>query len=148
MKHVQLYSDGACSGNPGVGGWGFILIYNNIKKSFSGAEPDTTNNRMELKAVINGLNLLKQPCNVDVFSDSAYVTNAFILGWINNWIKNNWIGSDGKKIKNYDLWLDLYNLSCVHNIKWFKVKGHSDNELNNQCDKLATDAIKIYKQNK
>ena len=148
MKHVQLYTDGACSGNPGVGGWGFILIYNNIKKSFSGAEPDTTNNRMELKAVINGLNMLKQPCNVDVFSDSAYVINAFILGWINNWIKNDWKGSDGNKIKNFDMWLDLYNLTCIHNVNWFKVKGHSDNDLNNQCDKLATDAIKNYKLNK
>lgn len=144
MKKITLYTDGACSGNPGVGGWGCVLIYREVKKEFSGAEPDTTNNRMELLAVISGLEKLKEPCEVDIYSDSAYVTNAFLQNWIENWILNSWRGSDKKEVKNRDLWQRLVNLASVHKVAWHKVKGHADNELNNRCDELATTAVKNF----
>lgn len=145
MKKVTLYTDGACSGNPGVGGWGAVLIYNNHEKRISGAEDNTTNNRMEVKAVIEGLKNLKYDCEVDVYSDSAYTVNAFSRGWIYDWQRANWKKSDKKPVQNVDLWQDLYNLSQKHVLHFIKVKGHSDNEYNNICDKLATDAIKKFK---
>ena len=147
MKDIILYTDGACSGNPGVGGWGCILEYKNIKKEFSGYEENTTNNRMELMAVIKGLQALKEPCNVNVYSDSAYVVNAFKEKWLGSWQLNNWKTSSKKPVKNVDLWQELLNLMQVHKITWNKVKGHADNEYNNRCDLLATSEIAKFKQN-
>lgn len=142
MKEVEIYTDGACSGNPGRGGWGVILIYKGIEKELSGFEELTTNNRMELRAVIEGLKALKEPCSVKLYSDSAYVINAFQQGWIDDWKKNGWTrGSKREELKNSDLWQELDNLIQKHRIQWIKVKGHSDNEFNNRCDKLATGEI-------
>lgn len=141
MKHIILYTDGACSGNPGAGGWGCILDYNGNTKELSGYNQLTTNNQMEITAVIQGLKALKEPCFVDVYSDSAYVVNAFTLGWIDNWQKQNWRTADKKQVKNVDLWQELLALCAKHNVNWHKVKGHSDNEKNNRCDFLATNEI-------
>ena len=140
-KNVTIYTDGACSGNPGNGGWGTILMYNNHKKELSGGEKNTTNNRMELLAAIKGLELLKEPCNVTLYSDSAYMVNAFLQDWVGNWKQNNFRGSDKKEIKNLDLWKRLLELTETHNVTFIKVKGHADNEFNNRCDFLATSAI-------
>ena len=140
---VIIYTDGACSGNPGKGGWAAILIYKGNKKEIFGAEPDTTNNRMELTGPIEALKLLKRPCNVQIYSDSAYLVNAFAQGWIYNWNKNNWKTADKKDVKNRDLWEQIYSFTKIHNIEWIKVKGHSDNEFNNRCDQLAVNAYKI-----
>ena len=145
-KNIILYTDGACSGNPGVGGWGCILEFNGNLKELSGVNENTTNNQMEITAVLEGLKALKEPCNVDIFSDSAYVVNAFIQGWINNWQKNNWKTSDKKEVKNIDLWKELLSLCKIHNVTWHKVKGHSDNEKNNRCDFLATNEIAKFKK--
>ena len=145
MKHVTLYTDGACSGNPGIGGYGAVLIYNGHEKRISGACGETTNNRMELTAVIEGLKCLNQPCEVDVYSDSAYTVNAFNEGWVYGWKKHGWVKADKKPVLNADLWQELLILTHVHKVRFYKVKGHADNELNNQCDKLATDAVKIYR---
>ncbi len=143
MKQVDLYTDGACSGNPGAGGYGAILIYKGIEKEISGAEPITTNNKMEIYAVIAGLNCLnKEPCSVTVYSDSAYTVNAFNEGWIYSWIKNGWKKADGKEVQNAELWKELYALTKKHTVKFVKVKGHADNEYNNRCDALARAAIK------
>lgn len=141
MKRVLLYTDGACSGNPGPGGWGAILIYGEIKKELSGGETSTTNNRMELTAVIEGLKRLKFPCIVDIFSDSAYTVNAFQEGWVRNWEKGGWIKADKKPVLNADLWQELISLVRKHQVTFHKVKGHSDNQLNNRCDELARAAI-------
>ena len=140
-KNVTIYTDGACSGNPGNGGWGTVLMYNNHKKELSGGEQNTTNNRMELLAAIKGLELLKEPCNVELYSDSAYMVNAFLQDWVGNWKKNNYRGADKKEIKNLDLWKRLLELTETHNVTFIKVKGHADNEYNNRCDFLATSAI-------
>ena len=145
LKKVKLYTDGACSGNPGKGGYGAILIYNGIEKEISGYEEDTTNNRMELLAAIEGLKCLKFPCEVELYSDSSYLVNAFLNGWIYNWKRNNWVKNDKQEVKNIDLWQKLLELTKVHNINFIKVKGHSDNEYNNRCDKLATGEIKKNK---
>lgn len=144
MKRVTLYTDGACSGNPGVGGYGAILIYNGREKRISGAEGMTTNNRMELTAVIEGLKCLNQPCEVEVFSDSAYTVNAFNEGWVYGWQRSGWVKADKKPVLNCDLWQQLLALTQVHKVRFFKVKGHAGNEYNNLCDKLATDAVKNY----
>ena len=140
-KLVIIYTDGACSGNPGPGGWGTILMYKDIKKELSGSNPNTTNNIMEITAVIEGLKLLKEPCDVEIYSDSAYVVNCFNNGWIYNWIKNNWKTASKEPVKNKELWQELYELVQKHNVKFIKVKGHSDNEFNNRCDELARNAI-------
>lgn len=142
MKDVTIYTDGACSGNPGPGGWGAILMYNENKKEISGANKQTTNNIMEITAVLEALKLLKEECNVKVYSDSAYVVNAFNQGWIYNWKKNNWKTSGKTPVKNKELWEELYKFTQMHKIEFIKVKGHSDNEFNNRCDFLATSAIK------
>ena len=134
MEKVTIYTDGACSGNPGPGGWGAILMYQGNKKEISGGKSDTTNNVMELTAVIEALKMLKYPCEVELYSDSAYVVNAFIQKWIDNWMKNNWKTSNKEPVKNQELWKELYNLTKVHKVKFIKVKGHSDNEFNNRCD--------------
>ena len=136
-KNVKLYTDGACSGNPGPGGYGAILIYKGIEKEISGGQNNTTNNKMEIMAVIKGLEMIKEPCNVTVYSDSAYVVNAIQMGWLKTWKKNNWKKSDKSMVKNIDLWERLISLMEIHNVEFVKVKGHSDNEYNNRCDKLA-----------
>ena len=140
-KRVTLYTDGACSGNPGLGGYGGILIYGNVQREYSGSEMETTNNRMEVTAVIEGLKKLKYPCIVEVYSDSAYTVNAYLNGWIYAWKKNGWKKADGKPVQNVDLWETLYKLTQEHEVTFYKVAGHADNELNNRCDKLATGAI-------
>lgn len=142
MKKVDLYTDGACSGNPGAGGYGAILIYRGIEKEISGGEPSTTNNRMEIFAVIAGLRCLKESCDVTIYSDSAYTVNAFNKGWIQGWKTNGWKKADGKPVLNADLWLELLSLMEPHEIRFVKVKGHADNEYNNRCDALARSAIK------
>ncbi len=144
MKKVILYTDGACSGNPGVGGWGAVLMYNGHEKRISGAEQSTTNNRMEIFAVISGLECLKEPCEVTVYSDSAYTVNAFSSGWVYGWEKSGWKKADNKPVLNVDLWQRLLALTRTHKVEFVKVKGHADNEYNNICDKLATDAIKNF----
>ena len=142
MEEIKIYTDGACSGNPGPGGWGAILMYKENKKEISGSNPNTTNNIMEMTAVIEALKLLKYPCVVKLYSDSAYVDNAFDKGWIYNWRNTNWKTADKKPVKNQELWEELYSLSQTHKINFIKVKGHSDNEYNNRCDELARNAIK------
>ena len=141
MEEVTIYTDGACSGNPGPGGWGAILMYKEIKKEISGGKKDTTNNVMELTAVIEALKLLKYPCKVKLYSDSAYVVNAFLQNWVINWQRNNWKTADKKEVKNKELWQELVELTNIHDITFIKVKGHSDNEYNNRCDELARKAI-------
>jgi len=129
-------------GNPGPGGWGSVLIYNEYKKEISGGSKETTNNIMEMTAVIEALKLLKRPCNVEIYSDSAYVVNAFEQGWIYGWQKNNWKTASKEPVKNKELWEELIALIKTHNnVKFIKVKGHSDNKLNNRCDELARNAI-------
>ena len=141
MDNIILYTDGACSGNPGPGGWGAVLIFNGIEKELSGANPNTTYNVMEITAVIEGLKALKRPCNVNIYSDSAYVVNCFEKDWINNWIKNNWVNSKKEPVKNKELWLELYNLTKIHKVTFNKVKGHSNVKYNNRCDERARNAI-------
>ncbi len=142
MEEVIIYTDGACSGNPGPGGYGAILMLGENKKEISGGKKDTTNNVMELCAVIEALKLLKRPCKVQLYSDSAYVVNAFLQHWIDGWIRNNWKNSNKEDVKNKELWQELIGLTKVHNVTFHKVKGHSDNEFNNRCDELARGAIK------
>lgn len=137
ISEVTIYTDGACSGNPGPGGWAAILMAGGAKKELSGGERDTTNNRMELMAVIEGLRALKRPCKVDIYSDSAYVVNAFDQNWIGKWVKNGWKNSAKAEVANSDLWKELIGLTAVHTVVFHKVKGHSDNEFNNRCDELA-----------
>ena len=142
LKNVDLYTDGACSGNPGAGGWGAILIFKGKEKEISGGERATTNNRMEIYAVIAGLKCLKERCNVRIYSDSAYTVNAFSKGWIYDWMKNGWKKADGKPVANVDLWQALYEKAGEHCVEFVKVKGHADNEYNNRCDALARAANK------
>ncbi len=142
MEEVTIYTDGACSGNPGPGGYGAILMLGENKKEISGSKENTTNNVMELTAVIEALKMLKRPCKVNLYSDSAYVVNAFLQNWISGWIKNNWKNSNKEEVKNKELWQELIELTKVHNVVFHKVKGHSDNEFNNRCDELAREAIK------
>lgn len=139
MDTILIYTDGACSGNPGPGGWGAILMHKDYKKEISGGDKNTTNNIMEMTAVIEALKKLKEPCNynVEVYSDSAYVVNAFNNGWIYNWRKNNWKTSSNEAVKNQELWQILYELVKKFDVKFIKVKGHSDNQFNNRCDELA-----------
>lgn len=147
MKEVSIYTDGACSGNPGPGGWGAVLIYNGHKKEISGrVEETTTNNRMELIAVIEALKALKEPCKVKVYSDSAYLINAFRQGWIDRWQKNGWLNSRKEKVENTDLWQALLDLTAVHRVEWHKIKGHDGIPLNERCDKLARGEIAEVKE--
>ena len=141
MEKVIIYTDGACSGNPGPGGWGSILMHKENKKEISGRLENTTNNVMELTAVIEALKLLKFPCEVELYSDSAYVVNAFNQKWIYGWLKNGWKNSSKEPVKNKELWQELYELTKIHKITFIKVKGHADNEYNNRCDELARNAI-------
>ena len=137
MKHIVMYTDGSCSGNPGPGGWAAILLFGKHRREVSGAEPQTTNNRMELRAAIEGLTALKEPCIVLLHTDSAYLYNAFTKGWIGKWLDNGWKTSGKKPVENQDLWEKLVDLSQKHSITWKKVKGHSNDELNNQVDELC-----------
>ena len=141
-KEVTIYTDGACSGNPGPGGWGAILMYREEKKELSGFEPETTNNRMELKAVIEAVRALKSACSIKIHSDSAYVCNAFHQNWLTNWQLNGWKTSAKRDVENQDLWRELLDALHTHTYAFVKVKGHSDNPLNNRCDELARLAIK------
>ena len=143
MKTVTLYTDGACSGNPGPGGWGAILSYNGVEKELSGGEANTTNNRMELLAVISGLEALKEPCCVELYSDSKYVIDGLSKGWAVSWRKNNWRKADKKPALNPDLWERLLDLTEKHRLSYYWVKGHADNPYNNRCDQLAVAASKL-----
>ncbi len=146
LLDVELYTDGACSGNPGPGGWGFVLKCKNKERQDSGYSENTTNNIMELTAVIKGLEAINKPCNLTVYSDSAYVCNAFIQNWITSWQNNGFKTSKKTDVLNKDLWLRLIELLQIHNYKFVKVKGHADNNYNNICDKLATSEIKKHKE--
>ena len=145
MKQVTIYTDGACSGNPGPGGWGAILMYGAHKRELSGGEADTTNNRMELTAVIRGLEALKEPCVVELYSDSKYVIDALEKGWAWGWKKKNWVKSDKKPALNPDLWDTLLKLTMKHQLHYHWVKGHADNPMNNRCDELAVGEWKRLK---
>lgn len=141
MKEVEIYTDGACSGNPGPGGYCAILEFNGKEKVISGGEKNTTNNRMELLAVIVSLKALKEKCHVKLYSDSAYVCNAINNNWLNTWQVNNWKTANKKEVLNKDLWDELLNLLSLHKVEFIKVKGHADNVKNNRCDKIARSEI-------
>lgn len=145
MQKVTIYTDGACSGNPGPGGWAAVLIYGDYKKEISGGNPNTTNNIMELTAILEALKALKQECEVELYSDSAYSVNAFNQGWIYNWVKKGWKTADGSDVKNKEIWQEIYELTKKHKVEFNKVKGHSDVELNNRCDELARSEISKIK---
>lgn len=145
QAHVTIFTDGACSGNPGAGGWAAVLLAGTAKKEISGAVAQTTNNRMELTAVIMALKTLNRACQVDLHSDSAYIVNAFNHNWLKSWQAKGWKNAAGNPVANQDLWQDLLELSRFHTIKWIKVKGHADNDLNNRCDELAVAAVKKLK---
>lgn len=146
MKEVTIYTDGACSGNPGPGGWGAVLMYGEHRKEISGGDAHTTNNRMELTGPIEALELLKQPCKVRLYSDSAYLVNAFNQHWIANWQRNGWQTSQKKPVENKELWQMLLELCRTHEVEFIKVKGHADNAENNRCDELARAAIAKYRR--
>ena len=139
MKQVTLYTDGACSGNPGPGGWGAILIYNEFKKEMSGGERETTNNKMELTAAIQGLSALKEPCSVKLYSDSKYLIDGITKGWARSWRDKGWKKSDGKPALNVDLWQKILELDDYHEIEYIWVKGHAGNPYNERCDRLAVE---------
>ncbi len=145
MKTVIIYTDGACSGNPGPGGWGAILLYNGHELELSGGAAETTNNRMELTAVIRALQKLKEPCVVELFSDSKYVIDALTKGWAAGWQKRGWIKSDKKPALNPDLWEELLRLAALHTLHCHWVKGHAENEYNNRCDALAVAQTQKFK---
>ncbi len=147
MKNVEIYTDGACSGNPGPGGYGAILSYKGHEKIISGGEESTTNNRMELMAVICALETLKEKCNVDLYTDSAYVCNAISEKWIEDWQLKGWKNSKNKEVLNMDLWLRLLSLLEYHNVSFHKVKGHSTVEKNNRCDEIARSEIAKLNKN-
>lgn len=141
MKDVIVYTDGACSNNPGPGGWAAVLMYGENRKEISGGEEVTTNNRMELTAVIKALSSLKEPCRVKVHSDSAYIVNCFKQKWHQNWARNGWMTASKKPVENKDLWEQLLELTRQHEVEFVKVKGHSDVTWNNRCDELARSAV-------
>ena len=142
MKNITIYTDGACSGNPGPGGWAAILLYKDINKEISGGKPFTTNNEMELTAVVEALSCLKEPCYVQLFSDSSYVVNAIQKDWLSTWKSKGWINSQKKTLPNLALWKEIDRLINIHNIEFNWVKGHADNHWNNRCDELATGQVK------
>ena len=143
-EKVIIYTDGACSGNPGPGGWGAILMLGENRKEISGGSENTTNNIMELTAVIEALKILKRPCKVNIYSDSAYVVNAFLQKWIYGWMKKGWKTAGGDPVKNKELWQELYSLTKTHDATFNKVKGHADNEFNNRCDEMAVAESKKF----
>ncbi len=140
--HVTVYTDGACSGNPGPGGWGVLLQWKGKEKTLSGGEAVSTNNRMELMAVIRALEALNRPCRVSIHSDSALIVNAFTQGWVDNWLRRDWKRADKKPVENRDLWERLLEAMKPHQVEWVKVKGHADDERNNRVDRLAVEACK------
>jgi len=142
LKKITIYSDGACSGNPGPGGWGAILVCENphAEKELSGAEPDTTNNRMEISAVLESLRRLKEPCEVTVVTDSRYVVDAFAKGWLANWLKNGWRTASKQPVKNEDLWRELLSAIKPHRVSWQWVRGHNEHPMNERADRLAVEA--------
>lgn len=144
---VEIYTDGACSGNPGPGGWAAILMARGFEKTISGGQASTTNNRMELTAAVEALSCLKKPCQVRLFSDSAYLVSAFTKGWLANWQNNGWKNAAGDPVSNLDLWQLLLAAASPHQVDWVKIKGHADDELNIRCDRLAVAEIKKIRQN-
>lgn len=144
MKQIEIYTDGACSGNPGPGGWGAVLVYNGKEKELSGSEKNTTNNRMELTAVIMALNALNQPCEVKLTTDSKYVCDAVNKGWVYSWEKNGWKKSDKKPALNVDLWKELLSLLEKHEVEFIWVKGHNGHKYNEICDALAVKEYQKY----
>lgn len=147
MKQVTLYTDGACSGNPGPGGWAYVLGYLGHEKEGSGYDPVTTNNRMELQGVIEGLRALREPCEVDVYSDSSYICQAFNQHWVDAWQKRGWKRREGQPVKNPEQWQELVELCERHKVHFHQVKGHAGNPLNERCDELATGEISRHRQN-
>lgn len=145
--HVDIYTDGACSGNPGPGGWAAILVAHGVEKTITGFSVSTTNNRMEMTAAIEALKQLKRPCRVRLYSDSAYLVSAFNQRWINHWQKNGWKNAAKKPVSNTDLWQQLLQAAEPHDIKWIKVRGHADHAYNNRCDQLAVEQIKKMRLN-
>ena len=145
MKTITIYTDGACSGNPGPGGWGAILEWQGHQKELSGGEAQTTNNRMELTAVLTALATLKEPCIVELYSDSKYVVDAIEKGWLYGWQKKSWIKADKKPVLNVDLWQQLLPLLARHDVRLHWVKGHAENEKNNRCDQLAVAESKKFR---
>lgn len=144
MKKVIIYTDGACSGNPGPGGWGAILQYGNRRKEMSGGEAETTNNRMELTGVITALSALKEPCEVEIYTDSQYIVNAINQGWLRQWASHGWKRKAGP-VKNPDLWEKLNGLLDTHDVKFIWVKGHAENENNNRCDEMAVEESRKFR---
>lgn len=143
---VDIYTDGACSGNPGPGGWAAILLYGDKRKDVSGAEPNTTNQRMELQAAIEGLKALRRPVRVRLHSDSSYVINAFKQGWLQRWQRNGWQTAGKKPVSNKDLWEQLLAAAAKHDVEWIKVRGHADDEWNNRADALARAAVQSQEE--
>ena len=141
MHHVTIYTDGACSGNPGPGGWGCVLLCGEQRKELNGGERRTTNQRMELTAAMEALRALKQPCKVTLYSDSAYLINGFNQHWLENWQKNGWLNARKQPVENQELWKELLRLSKIHQVEWKKVKGHTGNPLNERCDALARSGV-------
>jgi ribonuclease HI len=148
LKHVTIYTDGACSGNPGPGGWAALLEFGQQEKALSGAEPETTNNRMELRAVIEGLAAVREPCKISVHTDSAYIANAINQRWIDNWRRRGWTTADKKPVKNRDLWEALIEQMQRHDVRFVQVKGHADDERNIRVDRLAVAAIERLRAEK
>lgn len=141
MKEVIIYTDGACSGNPGPGGWAAMLLYDDQERTLTGSARDTTNNRMEMRAALEALRALTEPCVVKLHTDSAYLARAFNEGWLENWQNNGWKTSSKNPVQNKDLWKQLLEEADRHEVEWVKVKGHADDPLNNRVDELAVDAI-------
>ncbi len=144
LDEIIIYTDGACSGNPGPGGWAALLIWGSKEKVLTGGEADTTNNRMEMRAVIEALEALKRPCHARIHSDSALIINTFKKGWIKSWIERGWKKADKKPVENVDLWQRMLRAMKGHRVTWVKVKGHADDELNNRVDRLAVEESKKY----
>lgn len=147
MKKVLIYTDGACSGNPGCGGWGAVLVYGKAEKELCGSDKDTTNNRMELTAVIKALEALKEPCEAEIATDSKYVCDAVNNGWVYSWQKNGWRKADKKPALNVDLWQRLLELMKVHKTSFIWVKGHNGHPYNERCDRLAVEQYKKLQNN-
>jgi ribonuclease HI len=144
-NEVIIYTDGACSGNPGPGGWGALLQWNDVEKTLSGSAPHTTNNRMEMTAVIQALNALKRPCRVKIHSDSALVINTFKRNWIESWMRRGWKKANKQPVENQDLWKEILDAMKPHEVSWIKVKGHANDERNNRVDRLAVEAARSEK---
>jgi ribonuclease HI len=145
IKHVRIYTDGACAGNPGPGGWAALLLFGGVEKEISGGEAHTTNNRMEMMAAIEGLNALKQPCSVDLFTDSQYVHKG-ITSWLAGWKRKGWRSASGEPVKNVELWQALEAAAARHRVKWHWVRGHADDALNNRVDGMAVAAMKPFRR--